>query len=96
MHGNTVVAESGVKTRRFEDILAEIAATYRAHQTAGSRLAGVHFELTGEEVTECTGGAGRLESADLGRNYQSYCDPRLNYAQSMEMAFLLAKLMKAG
>ena len=95
MHGNTVSTDSGVKTRRFEDILAEIGATHRVHGANGSHLAGVHFELTGEEVTECTGGAGRIGSGDLGRNYQTYCDPRLNYAQSMEMAFLLAKLLKA-
>lgn len=94
MHGNTRVVR-GRKTRAFRDILAEVRETFAAHVAAGSRLAGLHFELTGEDVTECTGGAAGVTPEDLSRNYQSYCDPRLNCAQSLEMAFVLTKLLKA-
>ncbi|MCX7847814.1 MAG: 3-deoxy-7-phosphoheptulonate synthase [bacterium] len=93
MHGNTRVV-GGRKTRAFGDILAEVRETFLTHVRLGSRLAGVHFELTGEDVTECTGGAVGVTRADLSRNYQSYCDPRLNSAQSLEMAFLLTKLLR--
>ena len=95
MHGNTRVASEGSrKTRSFGDILEETRVSYEVHGRMGSHLAGIHFELTGEEVTECTGGAVDLHDNDLSRNYQSYCDPRLNYAQSLEMAFLVARLLK--
>jgi 3-deoxy-7-phosphoheptulonate synthase len=94
MHGNTVTSASGIKTRRFSDVLDELSATHDIHDRSGSALAGVHFELTGEDVTECTGGAARLEDRDLSQNYQTYCDPRLNYTQSMEMAFLIAGLLR--
>ena len=91
MHGNTAAVADGTKTRHFDDILAEITKTFAV---MGDRdPAGVHFELTGEEVTECLGGGARLAPADLARDYQSYCDPRLNYGQSMEMAFLIARLL---
>ncbi len=90
MHGNTVTTAGGVKTRRFAQILAELQATFDTHQTADSILGGVHFELTGDDVTECTGGPQELSESDLARHYQTHCDPRLNYAQSMEMAFHLA------
>ncbi|MBI9102531.1 MAG: 3-deoxy-7-phosphoheptulonate synthase [Spirochaetales bacterium] len=95
MHGNTVSTGEGVKTRRFDDILGEIKASHRIHSEIGSSFGGVHFELTGEEVTECTGGAVKIMDSDLSTNYQSFCDPRLNYAQSMEIAFMLSRLMKA-
>jgi 3-deoxy-7-phosphoheptulonate synthase len=94
MHGNTAVTETGRKTRNFDNILTELKESYTIHTENESLLAGVHFELTGEDVTECTGGAVNLSAKDLSRNYQSFCDPRLNYAQSMEMAFLIAKLIK--
>lgn len=90
MHGNSVTTTSGVKTRDFGAIAAECDATFDAHARTGSSLGGVHFELTGEDVTECIGGAGGLTEADLDRNYQSPCDPRLNYHQAMELAFRIA------
>ncbi len=93
MHGNTVTV-GGRKTRRFEDVLSELTKTFELHEARGTTLAGVHFELTGESVTECVGGALDLEEEDLDLNYQSWCDPRLNYAQSMEMAFLISRLLR--
>lgn len=93
MHGNTVT-EAGMKTRSFNAILDEIRECFRAHAAAGTILAGVHFELTGNEVTECTGGAFNLSSEQLRDNYETWCDPRLNYSQSMEMAFLISELMQ--
>ncbi|MBU8913112.1 MAG: 3-deoxy-7-phosphoheptulonate synthase [Spirochaetales bacterium] len=95
MHGNTVATASDRKTRRFTDVLSELSETYEIHESSGSTLAGVHFELTGEDVTECVGGTVNLEESDLSLNYQTYCDPRLNYAQSMEMAFLISGLLRA-
>ena len=93
MHGNTFSAGDR-KTRSFDDILAELEITAKTHRSIGSILSGVHFELTGEEVTECIGGAIDLKHTDLNANYESYCDPRLNYIQGMEMAFLIARLYK--
>lgn len=90
MHGNTETTGSGRKTRRFEAILEELSTSFRIHTEEGSQVRGVHFELTGDDVTECTGGAVPLDEVDLERRYESYCDPRLNYTQSMEMAFLMA------
>jgi 3-deoxy-7-phosphoheptulonate synthase len=96
MHGNMIRTSTGVKTRRFEDILGELEQAFAIHQDAGSILGGVHFELTGEDVTECTGGARGLTEADLAKAYKSQVDPRLNYEQAMEMALLVAKCMRAG
>ncbi len=93
MHGNTRSTRDGTKTRSFEHILKELEAVIDAHERAGTHLGGVHFELTGEDVTECTGGATGLADDGLGENYQSPCDPRLNYAQALEMAFVLANRM---
>lgn len=93
MHGNMKSTSQKQKTRDFDDILSEIQQSFRLHRENQSYLGGIHFELTGEDVTECTGGIIGLQEKDLLVNYQSYCDPRLNYTQSMEMAFLLAKLM---
>jgi 3-deoxy-7-phosphoheptulonate synthase len=90
MHGNTESAASGVKTRRFENILKELDLSFRIHQDMGSYLGGVHFELTGENVTECTGGARGLTDADLANAYKSQVDPRLNYEQALELAMLIA------
>lgn len=86
MHGNTETTNKGVKTRRFENILAELEGAFRIHAAAGSTLGGVHVELTGENVTECIGGARGLEEGDLDRAYRSSVDPRLNYEQALEMA----------
>lgn len=93
MHGNTAVTESGIKTRSFEKVLEEIRICGRIFQEAGVPFGGVHFELTGEDVTECTGGAVNVRDNDLKNNYTTYCDPRLNYSQSLEMAFLISKLL---
>jgi 3-deoxy-7-phosphoheptulonate synthase len=87
-----MLTAGGVKTRDFDRILDELRATFAIHTEHGTRLGGVHFELTGEDVTECLGGARRLAEADLQTNYATYCDPRLNEEQSLEMAFLIAGL----
>jgi 3-deoxy-7-phosphoheptulonate synthase len=91
MHGNTRTTQEGRKTRSFDAILRETEETMAAHAGAGSIFGGVHFELTGEDVTECTGGADGLTEADLAANYATACDPRLNYRQSLEMAFRVAR-----
>jgi 3-deoxy-7-phosphoheptulonate synthase len=96
MHGNTERTAHGRKTRRFDRILAEVEAAFAVHADCGSRLGGVHFELTGEDVTECVGGARGLAEADLARAYRSQVDPRLNYEQALEMAMLVARRMGAG
>ena len=93
MHGNTVRTQSGVKTRSFDDILGELHQAFDIHQELGSILGGVHFELTGEDVTECIGGARGLGEEDLGRAYLSDVDPRLNYEQALEMALCIARHM---
>jgi 3-deoxy-7-phosphoheptulonate synthase len=91
MHGNTEKTASGVKTRKFEHILAELEQAFEIHQTKGTILGGVHVEVTGENVTECTGGARGVSEADLSRAYKSQVDPRLNYEQALEMAMLIAR-----
>jgi 3-deoxy-7-phosphoheptulonate synthase len=96
MHGNTRLTADGVKTRRFEEILSELEQSFDIHAAAGSRLCGVHFEMAGEDVTECIGGARGLTEQDLGRAYKSEVDPRLNYEQALEMAMLIARRMAAS
>jgi len=92
MHGNGVVSGSGVKTRSFDAVLEELERTFAIHERAGSFLGGVHFELTGEDVAECVGGAAGVTEEDLtSSNYRTLCDPRLNYQQSLELAFILAR-----
>jgi 3-deoxy-7-phosphoheptulonate synthase len=91
MHGNTKSASGNLKTRHFVDIIQELSQTFRVHKDNGSKLNGVHFELTGDSVTECIGGSMELKDADLSTNYQTHCDPRLNYEQSLDVAFLIAK-----
>ena len=93
MHGNTVSTSSGIKTRNFDDVLHEVERSFDVHEQLGSYLGGVHFELTGEDVTECVGGAVGITEQDLERNYSSLCDPRLNYRQALEMSFHLARRM---
>ncbi|HEX4260513.1 MAG TPA: 3-deoxy-7-phosphoheptulonate synthase, partial [Acetobacteraceae bacterium] len=95
MHGNTVTLPTRVKTRSFEAILAEVRNFFDAHAAEGTRAAGVHVEMTGQDVTECVGGAHRLTEADLGARYETFCDPRLNAEQSLELAFLVAEELKA-
>jgi 3-deoxy-7-phosphoheptulonate synthase len=94
MHGNTETTAAGIKTRRFENILHELEQSFALHTELGSRLGGVHFELTGENVTECTGGARGLSDADLERAYKSRVDPRLNYEQALEMAMRIARHLR--
>ena len=89
MHGNTVSTGNGLKTRPFERIQAELLSAFEVHQAHGSRLGGVHLELTGEDVTECTGGARQLSETDLERAYRSNVDPRLNYEQALELALTI-------
>jgi 3-deoxy-7-phosphoheptulonate synthase len=94
MHGNGQTARNGIKTRSFDDIMSEIITAFRIHKEVGSRLSGIHLELTGEDVTECIGGPGNLSESDLTRDYRSPVDPRLNYEQAMEIAFLIAEQMR--
>ena len=96
MHGNTETTPQGVKTRRFEKIVSELEDSFRVHAQLGSHLGGVHFELTGEDVTECVGGARGLSETDLERAYRSRVDPRLNYEQALEMAMLVARHLRSG
>jgi 3-deoxy-7-phosphoheptulonate synthase len=91
MHGNTESTSDGIKTRRFRKILREMELAFEIHKDTNSRLGGVHLELTGENVTECTGGARDLSDEDLKRDYKSTVDPRLNYEQSLEMAMLMVR-----
>jgi len=93
MHGNTMTTQTGTKTRSFDDILSELDRAFDIHHRLGSILGGVHFELTGENVTECIGGARGLQEADLDRAYHSDVDPRLNYEQALEMALLVTRRM---
>jgi len=91
MHGNTESTSNGFKTRRFDNIRSEVEQSFELHAAAGTRLGGVHLELTGEDVTECTGGARELTDIDLERAYRSTVDPRLNYEQSLEIAMLIVR-----
>lgn len=94
MHGNTITTASGRKTRSFDDILGELERAFDIHKRLGGHLGGVHFELTGENVTECVGGARQLTEQDLEQAYRSDVDPRLNYEQALEMAFLIASRLE--
>jgi 3-deoxy-7-phosphoheptulonate synthase len=95
MHGNTESTSTGVKTRRFQNILRELEQAFEIHASCDSILGGVHFELTGEDVTECMGGARDLNEVDLERAYRSRVDPRLNYEQALEMAMSIARHLAA-
>jgi 3-deoxy-7-phosphoheptulonate synthase len=94
MHGNTIASANGYKTRPFDRILHEVKDFFAVHQAEGSYAGGVHLEMTGKDVTECTGGARAITEADLYDRYHTFCDPRLNAEQSIELAFLLAELLK--
>jgi 3-deoxy-7-phosphoheptulonate synthase len=96
MHGNTETTAAGIKTRRFDNILAEVDAAFRIHEEAGSALGGVHIELTGDDVTECIGGARGLTESDLARAYRSNVDPRLNAEQALELAMMIARRAGPG
>ena len=94
MHGNTIKASSGYKTRRVKDVMAEVQGFFDAHDEIGTYPGGVHFEMTGQNVTECVGGVVDVTEARLGDRYHTHCDPRLNGAQALELAFLIADLLK--
>ncbi len=94
MHGNTITSASGYKTRPFDRILAEVKTFFAVHTAEGTHAGGVHLELTGQNVTECTGGARAISDEDLNDRYHTFCDPRLNAEQAIELAFLLAELLK--
>jgi 3-deoxy-7-phosphoheptulonate synthase len=94
MHGNTVKASTGYKTRHFDQILDEVAEFFAVHRAEGTHPGGVHFELTGQDVTECIGGAQAITEADLSSRYHTHCDPRLNAKQALELAFALADRLK--
>jgi 3-deoxy-7-phosphoheptulonate synthase len=93
MHGNVVKADSGYKTRPFDRILTEVKGFFAVHRAEGTHAGGIHIEMTGQDVTECTGGAVAITDASLGDRYHTHCDPRLNAAQSLELAFLLAEML---
>ena len=95
MHGNTVTSTGGRKTRRFDDIVAELAGFFSAHRSEGTWPGGVHVELTGDDVTECLGGAEQLSDDHLDLRYETMCDPRLNGRQSVDLAFRVAELLRA-
>ncbi len=95
MHGNTISTAAKLKTRSFDAILAEVRGFFDVHAAEGTFAGGVHVEMTGQNVTECVGGAHRLTEADLADRYETFCDPRLNAGQSLELAFLLAEELKA-
>jgi 3-deoxy-7-phosphoheptulonate synthase len=95
MHGNVIKAESGFKTRPFERIMQEVAGFFAVHRAEGTVAGGIHVEMTGKDVTECTGGGIAVTDAGLGDRYHTHCDPRLNAAQSLELSFTLAEMLTA-
>jgi len=94
MHGNTFEAQNGFKTRAFADVIAELNGFFDVHEELGTWPGGVHVELTGDDVTECVGGGEELAEVDLAERYESVCDPRLNRVQSLELAFLVAEMLR--
>ena len=94
MHGNTIKASSGYKTRDFAQILAEVKQFFAVHQAEGSYAGGIHIEMTGQNVTECIGGARPITEDGLSDRYHTHCDPRMNADQSLELAFLIAETLK--
>jgi 3-deoxy-7-phosphoheptulonate synthase len=94
MHGNTITSSNGYKTRAFGRILDELHAAFGIHAAEGSYAGGVHFELTGQDVTECIGGAQEVSEASLSERYLTHCDPRLNASQALELAFEIAEALK--
>ena len=95
MHGNTEKSASGYKTRKFDNVLAEVKGFFKVHRAEGTHPGGVHFEMTGQNVTECVGGAEDIKDEDLSNRYHTACDPRLNANQALELAFLVADELKA-
>ena len=95
MHGNTIKSSTGYKTRPFDSVLREVKEFFQIHAAEGTVPGGVHFEMTGQDVTECTGGVRALTDEDLSDRYHTACDPRLNASQSLELAFLVAEELSA-
>jgi 3-deoxy-7-phosphoheptulonate synthase len=94
MHGNTFEAATGYKTRRFDDVMDEVKGFFEIHKALGTHPGGIHIELTGDDVTECLGGGEQISESDLATRYESACDPRLNHSQSLELAFLVAEMLR--
>ena len=94
MHGNTYEAPSGYKTRKFDDVLDEVSGFFEVHKKLGTHPGGIHIELTGDDVTECVGGGEQISHEDLSSRYETACDPRLNHTQSLELAFLVAEMLR--
>jgi 3-deoxy-7-phosphoheptulonate synthase len=94
MHGNTHESPTGYKTRHFDRIVDEVQGFFEVHNELGTHPGGIHVELTGEDVTECLGGAQEISDADLAGRYETACDPRLNTQQSLELAFLVAEMLR--
>jgi len=94
MHGNTYEAPSGYKTRKFDDVLDEVRGFFEVHKKLGTHPGGIHIELTGDDVTECVGGGEQISHEDLSSRYETACDPRLNHTQSLELAFLVAEMLR--
>jgi 3-deoxy-7-phosphoheptulonate synthase len=94
MHGNTFESSTGYKTRQFEDVMDEVKGFFEVHKGLGTHPGGVHIELTGDDVTECLGGGAKISAEDLATRYETACDPRLNHTQSLELAFLVAEMLR--
>ncbi len=94
MHGNTRESSTGLKTRHFDDVVDEVTGFFAVHRELGTVPGGIHVELTADDVTECLGGADRILDADLHGRYETACDPRLNASQSLELAFLVAEMLR--
>jgi 3-deoxy-7-phosphoheptulonate synthase len=96
MHGNTFETSTGYKTRRFDDVITEVQGFFDVHRSLGTWPGGIHVELTGDDVTECVGGGEEVAELDLATRYESVCDPRLNRVQSLELAFLVAEMLRSA
>jgi 3-deoxy-7-phosphoheptulonate synthase len=94
MHGNTVSSSSGYKTRHVDRILEEVRGFFAVHQAEGTYAGGVHFEMTGQDVTECVGGAQAITEHALSDRYHTHCDPRLNASQALELSFVISDMLK--
>ncbi len=95
MHFNTIKSSSGYKTRRFDDIMSEVKDFFAVHKAEGTNPGGVHVEMTGQDVTECTGGIVDVKDENLSDRYHTHCDPRLNATQALELSFLIADELKS-
>jgi len=94
MHGNTFESATGYKTRQFDDVMDEVTGFFEVHKALGTHPGGIHIELTGDDVTECLGGGEKISETDLASRYETACDPRLNHSQSLELAFLVAEMLR--